>query len=481
MSVKSKPVKSSRSASRSSSRKSPRQSPPKAKNSWFVITLSLTAIALLSATAGAMLAMAFASVPLKQAKLTPKQAAVFDNDKAISYSNLTFPQLSRPVNILVLGTKVLTSDIGAKSDAGYQPLVNSVSGLTDTMMLIRFDPNQQKLTVLSIPRDTQAEIKDHGIRKINEANTLGGPSLAAQTVSHLLGDVPIDRYLRVNVQAIEKLVDALGGVTVYVPKDMKYQDDSQHLYINLKEGEQHLDGNKTLQLLRFRKDNLGDIGRIQRQQMLTRALIEQSLKPQTLLKIPDILSILQSYIDTNLSMEELVAVAAMAAKTPRNDVQMLMLPGDFSSNGRHSASYWLPDSRKIQTVASQYFAVAPKFSDGDFSGNSNNPPSDLADSSQLRIAIQDSTDNPEAVQALVRSLSEAGYRRITVVQKWREPLQTTRIVAQSGDAVGAVNVRASLGLGEVLVESTGYLLSDVTIQLGQDWPQKAGINSRFNR
>jgi cell division protein FtsZ len=81
------------------------------------------------------------------------------------------------------------------------------------------------------------------------------------------------------VQAIEKLVDALGGVTVYVPKDMKYQDDSQHLYINLKEGKQHLDGDKTLQLLRFRKDNLGDIGRIQRQQMVTRALVEQALKP----------------------------------------------------------------------------------------------------------------------------------------------------------------------------------------------------------
>lgn len=479
MSVKSKPTKSSRSASRSSSRKTHRKSSPKKKNSWFVITLSLTAIALLSATAGALLALTLTSVPLKQAKLTPKQAAVFDNEKAISYKNLTFPQLSRPVNVLVLGTKVLSSDIGAKSDSGYHTLVNSVSGLTDTMMLIRFDPTQQKVTILSIPRDTQAEIKDHGVRKINEANTLGGPSLAAETVSHLLGDLPIDRYLRVNVQAVEKLIDALGGVTVYVPKDMKYQDDSQHLYIDLKEGEQHLDGNKTLQLLRFRKDSLGDIGRIQRQQMVTRALAEQALKPQTLLKIPDILSILQSYIDTNLSMEELVAVAAMAAKTPRSDVQMLMLPGDFSNNGRHSASYWLPDSRKIQVLSRQYFDVTPTASDNGLAEESNNPA--LSDISQLRIAIQDSNDNPEAVQALVRQLSEAGYRRVMVAQKWREPLQKTRIVAQNGDAVGAANIRASLDVGEVLVESTGYLLSDITIQLGQDWQQKAGINSHFNR
>ncbi|MEB3310556.1 MAG: LCP family protein [Snowella sp.] len=481
MSVKNKPLKSThKSSSRSSVRKKQYQSNTKNKNSWFAITLSLTAIALLSATAGALLAISLSSVPLKQAKLTPKQAAVFDNDKAISYKNLTFPQLSRPVNILVLGTKVLSSDIGAKSNAGYHTLVNSVSGLTDTMMLIRFDPEKQKLTVLSIPRDTQTEIKDHGVRKINEANALGGPSLAAETVSHLLGEVPIDRYLRVNVQAVEKLVDALGGVTVYVPKDMKYQDDSQHLYINLKEGEQHLDGNKTLQLLRFRKDSLGDIGRIQRQQMLTRALIEQALKPQTLLKIPDILGILQSYLDTNLSMEELVAVAAMAAKTPRSDVQMLMLPGDFSNNGRHSASYWLPNSRKIQTIASQYFEAIPPATDSSFAEESQDS-STLEDPFQLRIAIQDSNDNSEAVQALVRQLSEAGYRRIVVTQKWREPLKKTRIVAQNGDTSGAANVRASLGLGEVLVESTGYLLSDITIQVGQDWQQKTGIDSPFNR
>ena len=464
--------KSVRTSSRPSAKKPPRKNKKGHRARWFWISLALTAIAGVSAVGGALLAFSLASVPLRQAKLTPAQAAIFGKEETISYKNLNIPQLSRPVNILVLGTKVLTSDVQSKpkENERYFSLVNSVSGLTDTMMLVRLDPTQNKLSVLSIPRDTQAEIRDHGLRKINEANALGGPSLAAESTSHLLGDVPIDRYLRVNVQAIEKLVDALGGVTVYVPKDMKYQDDSQHLYINLKEGKQHLDGDKTLQLLRFRKDNLGDIGRIQRQQMVTRALVEQALKPQTLLKIPDILSILQAYIDTNLTTEELFAIAGMAAQTKRNDVQMLMLPGDFSSNGRREVSYWLPNQRKIQTLMTQYFGHTAE--SNSLEGEELRSDS-TSDPMKIRIAIQDGCDNPEAVQALVRYLNKLGYGRVVVASNWREPLKSTRIVAQNGDALGAANVRANLGFGEILVESTGYLVSDVTIQLGKDWQKTA--------
>ncbi|MCU0537863.1 MAG: LCP family protein, partial [Hydrococcus sp. Prado102] len=240
----------------------------KFRASWLLIGLGLTGVAMLSATAGAILAVSLSSTPLKQTNLSQTEEAVFNQEETISYKSLNLPQLSRPVNILVLGTKVLTSDLEEeerpKEDLGYHALVNSFKGLSDTMLLLRFDPQKETVTVLSIPRDTQAEIEGHGIRKVNEANYYGGPALAAESISKLLGGVPIDRYVRVNIQGVEKLIDALGGVTVYVPKDMKYQDDSQHLYINLKEGEQHLDGNKAIQFLRFRYDEFGDISRVQR-------------------------------------------------------------------------------------------------------------------------------------------------------------------------------------------------------------------------
>ena len=89
------------------------------------------------------------------------------------------------------------------------------------------------ITLLSIPRDTRTYVEDQGLTKINAANYYGGPAKSAKAVSELLGGVGIDRYIRVNVQGVEKLIDSLGGVQVYVPKDMKYQDDVSHCMLGI--------------------------------------------------------------------------------------------------------------------------------------------------------------------------------------------------------------------------------------------------------
>lgn len=447
--------------------RSVRKKPIKVKSGhWFWLWLGFTGVAILSATAGALVAVSLSSTPFLQSRLRPDEQAMFTKGGSIATGNLRLPELTRPVNILVLGTKVLASDLspGETQQPAYE-LINSFEGPTDTMLLLRFDPEGKKLTVLSIPRDTRTYIEGHGLNKINAANIHGGPALTAKAVSDLLDGVGIDRYIRVNVQGVQQLVDALGGVTVYVPQDMKYKDDSQHLYIDLKQGKQHLDGEKTLQLLRFRYDKNGDIGRVQRQQMVMRALMEQALNPVTLARLPKILSVIQSHIDTNLSVEELVALAGFGVQTNRSNVQMLMVPGDFNGNGRHDISYWLPNKRRIQQMTAKYFDQGY----GD---------SDQVDPAYVRIAIQDSTGNTQAVQSLMRTLREAGYRNASVDNSWTQPLRVTRIVAQQGDRDSASAIHRYLGLGEVRVESTGNLASDITIQLGQDWLQTEGLSSK---
>ncbi|MGD1715565.1 LCP family protein [Hydrocoleum sp. CS-953] len=427
---------------------------------WFGLGLGLAGVAMISATAGALLAVSLSSTPLMQQRLSPEEAAVF-SQQDLAKSSMRLPELTRPVNILLLGIKVLTSDLEEypqDEDLGYHALVNSFKGLSDTMLLVRFDPKNQKLTLLSIPRDTRTYVEERGLTKINAANYYGGPAKSAKAVSELLGGVGIDRYIRVNVQGVEKLIDALGGVKVHVPKDMKYQDDSQHLYINLKAGEQHLNGDQALQFMRFRYDNLGDIGRVQRQQLLMRAFMEQSVNVKTLSRLPKILSVIQSHIDTNLSVEELVALMNFAAKINRPDVQMLMVPGEFSDPEKYKASYWLPDLTTLDNMIAKHF---------DF-GYDRWEVEDV-NSNYIRVAIQDSTDNWETVDELVRSLNDSGYWNIKVAKPWSKPLEVTRIIAQKGDIEAAEAVQKSLGFGEIFVESTGYLRSDVTIQLGQDW------------
>jgi polyisoprenyl-teichoic acid--peptidoglycan teichoic acid transferase len=438
---------------------------------WVGLAIALSGVAFLSATVGAFVAMTMASTPLMQRKLSPAEAAVFAKGNLSTVNSLQLPELNRPVNILVLGAKVLTNDVGNVSPEqqrlGYHALVNSFDGLTDTMMLIRFNPETKKVVLLSIPRDTQIDIPGYGVGKINEANANGGPALSAKTVSQLLGGVGVDRYVTINVQGVQALVDALGGVTVTVPKDMKYQDDSQHLYVNLKAGKQHLNGEKALQLLRFRSDEAGDIGRVQRQQMVIRALTEQALNPGTIARMPQILSAIRSHIDTNLTVEELVAVVNFANQVEKNDRQTLIVPGDYGEVESYGTSYWLPAADRIQTMMARYFGVEKTAQ----SAENSNP-------SNVRIILQDSTRRA-APNYLAAQLERGGYTNVIVSDPVGEMLPTTRIVAQQGDATSAQAIQQLLGFGEVRVDTSGELDSDVTIQLGQDWLQRQ--SQRMNR
>ncbi|MEL6350543.1 MAG: LCP family protein [Cyanobacteria bacterium J06627_28] len=451
------------------------QTAPKAKNmpkkriripKWVGVSVLLGGVTSVSMAAGALLAVSLGTTPLLQSQLSAEDAAVFTQDEPIATANsLQLPRLTRPVNILLLGVKVTSSDLNdydAIYDDGYDALVNSFEGLSDTMLLLRFDPGNERVSVMSVPRDTRTNV-DGLVTKINEANREGGPALSAQAVSELMGGVAIDRYMRINVQGVEKLIDALGGVDIDVPQDMKYQDDSQHLYINLKAGPQRLDGDKAMQFLRFRYDDNGDIGRVQRQQMMMRALTEQALNPTTIARLPKILSVIQSHVDTNLSVEELVALVGYGSQRERSDVQMLMLPGDFSNYDDYDLSYWIPNYSEIDIMAEQYFGLSNTYSI-----------SEAVDPSYLRVAIQDSTYDDVAVQDLINNLYDTGYFNVFVDRSLPEPLRETRIVAQRGDLNSAESIQQFLGIGEVRVESTGSLESDITIQLGEDWLDEHG-------
>jgi LCP family protein required for cell wall assembly len=440
------------------------------KHKWTLFVVLF--VALLSGGLGAGLAFVLSSRPFQQRQLSADEAAVFNrNSDGMTSAIAGVPTLTRPVNILVLGTIILTSDL---PDAQSRPkgkylaeVEDNLNGMSDAMLLIRFDPVTQKVSVLSIPRDTRVDIQGVGKTKINFANYAGGASLSAQTVSQVMGGIPIDRYIRFNVNGFGKLVDALGGVDVYVPKKMKYQDDSQHLYINLNAGQQKLNGSKAIQYMRYRHDDLGDIGRVQRQQAFFRAFIDQKLKPEAITKFPEILAIVKDNIDTNLSVEEVLALAGYTSKIDRKNIQMHMAPGRFSNPGEFdSLSYWILDNRRLSKIMSQSFGLIKK---ADASVEESTP-------QNLRIAIQDSMSQPEGSKKATTILSKAGYDQVfPASDRWTKPLAKTVIVAQNGDRESAEKLREALGIGEVVIESTGDIESDITVRVGKDWLQANNI------
>jgi polyisoprenyl-teichoic acid--peptidoglycan teichoic acid transferase len=258
-------------------------------------------------------------------------------------------QLSRPVNLLVMGVDRTSTD-----KAG-------MNGNSDTMMLVQFQPPAGKLPTgqvqaLSLPRDTLVAIPGYGRDKLNAANAYGGPALAAQTVNQLFdGAVSFDRYIRIDTQGLIQLVDALGGVEVNIAKPMHYRDRTQKLTIDFEPGKQRLQGQKLQEYLRFRNDELGDIGRVQRQQAVLKQLKGQLLHPTTILRMPQILHVAQQNLDTNLSMAEILALLGFMQSNQGFKLQTTMLPGRFSRPGEYKRSYWVPDRTAIQQTLSQHF------------------------------------------------------------------------------------------------------------------------------
>jgi polyisoprenyl-teichoic acid--peptidoglycan teichoic acid transferase len=446
-----------------------RQSTKKRKGIPLWVWLGWGSVGTVSAAAVAFVAVSFTSAPLQQRVLSAADAAFFNQNgkDAFSRSALQVPEVSKPVNILLLGIKtnlsdVKTSDGSGRKKTGYDAEVDSLDGLSDTIMLLRFDPQTKRTIVLGIPRDTKIERSERGVEKINAVDHESGPAAAAKEVSKVLGGVAIDRYIRVNNMGVAKLVDELGGVTVTVPKDIKYQDDSQHFYVNLKAGKQHLDGLKLLGLLRYRHDANGDIGRMQRQQMVFKALLEQSLNPMTMARMPQLFAVLKSHIDTNLTVEELLALGGFSMQNGKSKMQMLMMPGDYNGDGKHGVtSYWLPDEAGIQNMMARYFdrgTISPSETKVE----------------KLKINIQDTSHFPDATTRLIKRLNKAGYQNVHLDNppKIKEDLTTSQFIAQKGNPEVAEGLSQLLGFGEVKVESSGNLYSDVTIKLGRDWLQK---------
>ena len=170
--------------------------------------------------------------------------------------------------------------------------------LTDTIMVASYNPNTQKATLLSIPRDTytgKTPAKATAYEKINALySRKHRPDETLEAVNEITG-LDIKYYVVVKTEALIKLVDVIGGITFDVPIDMNYDDTSQNLHIHLKAGEQKLDGDKAEQLVRFRHNNDGtsypeeygdnDTGRMRTQREFIMQVIKQTAKPENILKL----------------------------------------------------------------------------------------------------------------------------------------------------------------------------------------------------
>lgn len=253
--------------------------------------------------------------------------------------------LTKRINILLIGV-----------DDGEDPAVPSKR--SDTLMVVSLNPEDGTMSLLSIPRDTRVNIPGRkGPDKITHAYAYGGSELSVETVQRFLG-IPINYHVAIDWQGFIKVIDILGGVDLYVENDMNYEDPYANLQIHLKKGYQHLDGKKAGQYVRFRHDELGDIGRVQRQQRFLKALSSEMMQVGTILKLPAIASTLSQYVETDMTTMAMLKAANSITSFKSGSLQAEMIPGDFATID--GLSYWVPDKEQTKKLVERMFTSSTR-------------------------------------------------------------------------------------------------------------------------
>lgn len=196
---------------------------------------------------------------------------------------------------------------------------SSVSGRSDAIIVMTLKPKEDKIQLVSIPRDTRTTIVGRGQEdKINHAHAFGGPDMAIETVENFL-DIDIDYFARVNMDGMAELVDLVGPITVNNELNFSQGGDTFPV------GNITLTGDQTMNFVRMRKeDPRGDFGRTDRQRKVIEGIIRSGAKIENVTRISDLLSVLGDNVSTNMTFGDMTKLFQGYRKTASNfeDYQM---------------------------------------------------------------------------------------------------------------------------------------------------------------
>lgn len=245
------------------------------------------------------------------------------NNKAAEQVKPKAVKGDEPVNILAMGV-----DIGTPGLTGSKNPTR-----TDTILLMNYNPKIEELNIISIPRDTLIMINEK-YKKINEAHAIGGPAYLIDAVEKLFS-IKVNYYGKVDYSGFRKVVDTIGPIEMKINSRMDYDDTAQNLHIHFKKGEVvQLDGKKAEEFFRWRKNNDGtgladgDIGRIENQHLFISKVVDRLKSPTMLPKVPKLLSVIPSYVESNMKAEDMVKYGYMFSKLDKSKIKTSTLKGD---------------------------------------------------------------------------------------------------------------------------------------------------------
>lgn len=358
--------------------------------------------------------------------------------------------------------------------------------LTDTIMVASYNPNTQKATLLSIPRDTytgSSPAKATAYEKINALySRKHRPDETLEAVNKITG-LNIEYYVVVKTEALIKLVDVIGGVTFNVPIDMDYDDPSQDLHIHLEAGKQVLDGDKSEQLLRFRHNNNGtsypeeygdnDMGRMRTQREFIMQVVKQTAKPENIFKIGEILDVAKEYVITNIDFNVAKDYIPYVVEFNTDNLLTDTLPGTTPSwDKTNGVSIFVYDKAKTKTLIQELFydrdlEDTQNETEGNTTSNETTPSSSVS-KSDITIEVLNGSGNSSSLQKVVNLLNGAGYK-VTRTGSTNTTSKTTIVNKKNVKETFLKNMKDVIGIGTIETSESSSSKVDVTIIIGKDY------------
>ena len=346
--------------------------------------------------------------------------------------------------------------------------------LTDTIMVASYNPNTQKASLLSIPRDTYVGTNPAKATAYQKINSLYGRKHRPDETLEAVNDITnlgIQYYVVVRTEALIELVDAIGGVTFYVPMDMNYDDTNQDLHIHLKEGEQLLDGEKAEQLVRFRHNNNGtsypveygdnDLGRMRTQREFIMATIKQTAKPENIFKIGQILEVAEKNIETNIDFNVAKDYIPYVVEFDTANMITNTLPGE--STNKNSSGTWIfvHDEEETEELIQEMFYDR-------YLEQTTEDEEETVSKADITLEVLNGSGDSSNLDKVVEELEGAGYE---VDRKGTTNSTAKTTIINKKDVADTIltNIKQTIGAGTISDSASSSSKVDVTIVIGKDY------------
>lgn len=347
-----------------------------------------------------------------------------------------------PFNVLLLGQDNRPGEDAARAD---------------TIIVARIDPENNKVWMLSIPRDTRVNIPGKGTQKINAATFYGGPALMVETVEDFLG-VPVNHYMDIDFDGFIQIVDSLGGVWIDVDTTIDDPKASSHgswTARRIEKGYQLLDGDHALTFVRSRDFPDADFTRMRHQQQFFKALADQATKLENVLKIPGMVRDVSQYMSTDMAITQIIDVAMALRDMGGANVQTATVMGEWKS------PYVWPDEQRKE------FLVAAMME-----GRSFDEAADVEtriQPSTITVTIRNGAGIEGSATATADILRAHGYA-IGEVGNANQFVYEETLVVYKTDRAAAVQVASDLPKARVVEGRGMYAFStEVLIVVGKDY------------